>query len=139
MSNAKFRVSSALKSIIGGELITDDFIAVFELVKNSFDAHAENVEVRFENLKEPTRSNNHHQDDGKGMTESDLKEKWLHVAYSAKLTKPRIQIFPQARNIAMLSDRLGHLQGRKGLADSPVIGWAVSARFYSPQSKEPSV
>ena len=32
----KFRVSSALKTIIGKELITDDFIAVFELVKNSF-------------------------------------------------------------------------------------------------------
>jgi len=29
----QFKVSSALKDIIGRNLITDDFIAVFELVK----------------------------------------------------------------------------------------------------------
>lgn len=46
----KFRISSALKTIIGRELITDDFVAVFELVKNAFDAHAQNVEIRFEGL-----------------------------------------------------------------------------------------
>ena len=46
----KFRISSALKTIIGRELITDDFVAVFELVKNAFDAHARNVEIRFEGL-----------------------------------------------------------------------------------------
>jgi len=52
MSKARdsFRISSALKTIIGRELITDDFVAVFELVKNAFDAHARNVEIRFEDL-----------------------------------------------------------------------------------------
>ncbi|MFT7012046.1 MAG: hypothetical protein ACJAWR_002070, partial [Flavobacteriales bacterium] len=29
----QFKISSALKNIIGRDLITDDFIAVFELVK----------------------------------------------------------------------------------------------------------
>jgi len=38
-----FKISSALKNIIGRELIKDDFIAVFELVKNSYDAHASKV------------------------------------------------------------------------------------------------
>ena len=47
MSNVKFRISSALKSIIGKDLITDDFVAIFELVKNSFDADAQNIEVSF--------------------------------------------------------------------------------------------
>lgn len=49
--NLKFRVSSALKDILGRDLITDDFIAVFELVKNSFDAHATRVDIKFENIE----------------------------------------------------------------------------------------
>jgi len=52
-----FKISSALKSIIGKGLITNDFIAVFELVKNSFDANATQVDVIF---------------NGKGMILDDL-------------------------------------------------------------------
>lgn len=74
----EFRVSSGLKDIIGKDLITDDFIAVFELVKNSYDAHAKNVSITFENGKIIIT------DDGKGMSLQEIKEKWLFVAYSAK-------------------------------------------------------
>lgn len=78
-----FRISSALKTIIGRELITDDFVAVFELVKNGFDAHARNVEIRFEGTytDEPKLII---KDNGKGMTGEDIDSKWLFVAYSAK-------------------------------------------------------
>lgn len=79
----KFRISSALKTIIGRELITDDFVAVFELVKNAFDAHAQNVEIRFEGLTTDSPKLVI-QDDGKGMTADDIDNKWLFVAYSAK-------------------------------------------------------
>jgi signal transduction histidine kinase len=79
----KFRVSSALKTIIGRELITDDFVAVFELVKNAFDAHARNVEILFEGLRTDSPKLVI-KDDGKGMTEDDVDGKWLFVAYSAK-------------------------------------------------------
>jgi len=79
----KFRVSSALKTIIGKELITDDFIAVFELVKNSFDAHSKRVDVIFEDIygDNPCLTI---WDDGKGMDLTDIVDKWLFVAYSAK-------------------------------------------------------
>lgn len=79
----KFRVSSALKTIIGKELITDDFIAVFELVKNSFDAHSKRVDVIFEGIygDNPCLTI---WDDGKGMDKKDIVNKWLFVAYSAK-------------------------------------------------------
>lgn len=73
-----FSVSSGLKSIIGSDLILDDFIAVFELVKNSYDAHATNVKLTFEEDKITIS------DDGKGMDFGDIKNKWLQVAYSAK-------------------------------------------------------
>ena len=79
----KFRVSSALKNVIGKELITDDFIAVFELVKNSFDAHAAQVDIFFEGIRgDDTRLIIW--DDGKGMDREDIIKKWLFVAYSAK-------------------------------------------------------
>jgi signal transduction histidine kinase len=78
-----FRVSSGLKDLIGNELITDNNIAVFELVKNSFDAGAKKVTIRFENIYEG-ESKITIIDDGKGMDSNDLKDKWLFVAYSAK-------------------------------------------------------
>ncbi len=79
----QFKISSALKNIIGRDLITDDFVAVFELVKNSYDAHATKVDVIFENIY----SENGKiiiKDNGKGMNYQDLINKWLFVAYSAK-------------------------------------------------------
>jgi signal transduction histidine kinase len=79
-----FRISSGLKNIIGKELITDEFAAVFELVKNSFDANAKRVEITFENQTDLTKGKIVIKDDGKGMNEVDLKKKWLYVAYSAK-------------------------------------------------------
>lgn len=79
----QFRVSSGLKNIIGKDLITDDFIAIFELVKNSFDAHATKVEIQFENILS-TNSKIKITDNGKGMNYDDLLNKWLFVAYSAK-------------------------------------------------------
>lgn len=79
-----FRISSALKNLIGKELITDEFVAVFELVKNSFDANAKNVKVIFENQYNPKEARIVIVDDGKGMDEADLRNKWLFVGYSAK-------------------------------------------------------
>ncbi|WP_437395414.1 ATP-binding protein [Flagellimonas lutimaris] len=79
----KFKVSAALKDIIGKDLITDDFIAVFELVKNSFDAYADQVDIYFNDIY----GNNPKiiiKDNGKGMSLDDIKSKWLFVAYSAK-------------------------------------------------------
>jgi signal transduction histidine kinase len=73
-----FKVSSGLKDIIGKDLITDDYVAVFELVKNSYDAKATKVIITF--LEDTIII----ADNGKGMSYDDLKNKWLFVAYSAK-------------------------------------------------------
>ena len=79
----QFKISSALKNIIGRDLITDDFIAVFELVKNSYDAHATRVDVIFEDIY-CNSGKIIIKDNGKGMSYQDLLDKWLFVAYSAK-------------------------------------------------------
>lgn len=82
-----FKISSGLKNIIGKELITNDLIAIFELVKNSYDANAKNVRIVFQNTKEENKDMDSKIliiDDGDGMSFSDLKEKWLFVGYSEK-------------------------------------------------------
>jgi len=79
----QFKISSALKNIIGRDLITDDFIAVFELVKNSYDAHATRVDVIFENIY-TNKGRIIIKDNGKGMSYQDLLAKWLFVARSSK-------------------------------------------------------
>ncbi len=73
-----FRVSAGLKRIIGRDLITNEFVAIFELIKNSFDAGALQVDLVF--LDDQLFII----DDGKGMSRHDIVEKWLFVAYSAK-------------------------------------------------------
>ena len=73
-----FRVSAGLKDLIGRGLITNEFVAVFELVKNSFDAHASKVAIQFEEDEIVIADN------GKGMSRDDILDKWLFVAYSAK-------------------------------------------------------
>lgn len=79
----RFKIGSGLKNILGKDLITDDFIAIFELVKNSYDAHASKVIIEFENLNKSNASIII-TDNGKGMNYEDLLNKWLFVAYSAK-------------------------------------------------------
>lgn len=75
-----FRISSHLKDIIGRDLVTNEFVAIFELVKNSFDAGATSVEIEFD----PDESTITIVDDGHGMTADDIRDKWLFVAYSEK-------------------------------------------------------
>jgi hypothetical protein len=73
-----FKISSALKRVIGRDLITDEFVAIFELVKNAFDARAGRVDIVLEDGRLYIIDN------GKGMSLQDITDKWLFVAYSAK-------------------------------------------------------
>src|SRR5215470_13899386 len=73
-----FDVSTGLKRVLGRELITDDEVAIFEMVKNSFDAGAGTVRLFFGDDNVVVADN------GSGMSYDDLKEKWLFVAYSSK-------------------------------------------------------
>lgn len=77
----KFDVKTGMKNIIGRDLITDDFIAIYELVKNSYDAYADYVKIYF------SKNEIIISDNGKGMSKDDLEKKWFAVAYSAKKDK----------------------------------------------------
>jgi len=120
----QFKISSELKNIIGKELITDDFIAIFELVKNSYDANAKRVDIIFRCIK---NGNEPGQilitDDGDGMSRADLEDRWLVVGHSWKKEQEKElekkdfrdkvgerRIFAGAKGIGRFScDRLGRL------------------------------
>lgn len=78
-----FKISSGLKNIIGRELINDKYIAIFELVKNSYDADAHNVSIVFDNIRSQDATITI-KDNGNGMSRDDIINKWLFVAYSEK-------------------------------------------------------
>lgn len=78
MDELQFKISSALKDLVGKDLITSDNIAIFELVKNSYDAYASKVIITFSEDKITIADN------GKGMTYNEIRDKWLFVGYSEK-------------------------------------------------------
>lgn len=106
MGKVHFSTHAHIKSIIGKDLITDDNIAVLELVKNSFDAGSSQVEIIFNNILQNDDPNILEKNDpnnqsiptvntsrliiidkGIGMSEYDLTHKWLNIAYSEKKEK----------------------------------------------------
>lgn len=126
----QFKISSFLKDLIGRELITDEFVAVFELVKNSFDAHAQKVKVIFEKQYDPQNSRIIIWDDGHGMDKNDLINKWLFVAHSDKRDgtedkdyRNQIQhhrTFAGAKGVGRFScDRLGRYLKLISIKDAP--------------------
>lgn len=86
MSNVvHFKTNTLLKNLIGKDLINDDNIGIIELVKNSFDANSPNVWLSFEGLTDSSKvSRLIIADQGDGMSEVDINDKWLNIAHSEK-------------------------------------------------------
>lgn len=122
MEDMRFRISSGLKSIIGRDLITNDFVAIFELVKNSFDAQAKHVKVVFD-LEDKEKAAIYIADNGKGMSETDIRDKWLFVAYSAKKSgeedRDASRVYAGSKGVGRFScDRLGRMLILESKTDS---------------------
>lgn len=82
----KFDVSAF--RLIGRDLITDRVTALFELVKNSFDANAREVWVSFENVSSDDKKKRviTIKDDGYGMSFKDVQDKWMVIGTPSKRT-----------------------------------------------------
>ncbi|MBS1940646.1 MAG: ATP-binding protein [Bacteroidetes bacterium] len=102
----RFRISTGLKRVLGSELITDDEVALFELVKNSFDARARNVYLHFSEDEITVV------DDGEGMSLDDLQNKWLFVAFSSKRNHNKTN---KSSNYRDQVEARNHYAGSKGV------------------------
>jgi Histidine kinase-, DNA gyrase B-, and HSP90-like ATPase len=79
--------------LLGRELITDRITAVFELVKNCYDANSTNVTVEFQKVSEAnTESRIIISDNGIGMSFEDIRDKWMVVGTNNK----RVNLFSDA-------------------------------------------
>lgn len=81
---AKMRPRARIIALIGEELISDESVAVVELVKNAYDADASKVIVKFEG-KDPTKPESLTiTDDGTGMTLHTVLNGWFEPGTIAK-------------------------------------------------------
>ena len=85
----RWRFDISTFRLIGRDLITDRVTALFELVKNCYDANAQNVTVALENIgagkKDPVIRI---EDDGYGMSFEDIRDKWMVIGTSSKRSHP---------------------------------------------------
>lgn len=93
----QFVASTNLKSLLGRGLVTDQIAAIFELVKNSYDADAKEVHISFEGIKsdEPRLII---WDNGTGMSLADIEKKWMVIGTDSKKSKQYSPIFNRALN-----------------------------------------
>ncbi|MEW6121711.1 MAG: ATP-binding protein [Pseudomonadota bacterium] len=80
-----FRVKPRLLTLLGEQLIRDANLAVFELVKNAYDADATMCAVTLENPDDPGKGRILVEDDGVGMDEETLRDVWMVIATDFRL------------------------------------------------------
>jgi len=84
---------------LGADLVTNDVVAVIELVKNSYDAFAQNVWLRFRN--DPSLGIFLEiEDDGEGMTRDVIEDVWCVVATPFKELNPIVRRGRKKRRVA---------------------------------------
>ena len=92
-----FESSGRLVTILGRESISNPNIALIETIKNAYDADAEKVDVGFEEIKAHHGGRITISDDGIGMTEEAIKERWMRPATDNKLHEPFTKKFKRRK------------------------------------------
>ncbi len=92
MQILKFSVDSALLSELGEKLVESVHVALVELIKNSYDADAKNVYIKFVRniFKGPEITII---DDGKGMVFENVKKYWMRIATTNKVDNQVSEIY----------------------------------------------
>ncbi len=129
-----FRMHPRVFAALGADLVTNDVVAVIELVKNSYDAFATNVWLRFS--EDPDNGAFLEiEDDGIGMPKEIIEDVWCLVATPYKETNPVITSGHKTRrvagekglgrlSVARLGDRLAMLtQAEKSPCLEVTVNW----------------
>lgn len=118
MAEFTFRTNSKLKTLVGQELITNNNIAIFELIKNSYDAGATKVEIEFHNFihsnkgwESSDESSIKIVDNGIGMTTEEIDKYWMELGNSSKETNKILRI--NSDKMGLLIERFAN--GEKGI------------------------
>ena len=85
-TKVRFKIHPRAFKALGADLVTNDVVAIFELVKNAYDAYATKVEIRFRE-----GANTHHleiEDNGFGMDRDVIENAWCTVATTYRRDNP---------------------------------------------------
>jgi signal transduction histidine kinase len=94
-----FRMHPRIFAALGADLVTNDVVAVIELVKNSYDAFATHAWVRF--ACDPSDGEYLEiEDDGQGMTKAIIDDVWCLVATPFKQDNPFAESGKKRRRVA---------------------------------------
>lgn len=81
-----FRPKARILQMLGEQLIGSSRLAIFELVKNAYDADATKVTISFKNINTPNMSIQI-EDNGIGMTYETIRDIWLVPAHDHQAKK----------------------------------------------------
>lgn len=87
-----FRARARLIRLLGEELISDEVMAVVELVKNGYDADGHQVRVQMNNITDPENGEIRILDDGCGMDLDTVLHSWMEPATHHKRPKNGVKV-----------------------------------------------
>lgn len=133
-SRVNFRLHPRVFDSLGSDLVTSDFVAITELVKNAYDAFADQVDISFyEDDEGPYLEI---QDNGQGMTRDTVENVWVVVATPYRKSAPVVRKGKKVRrvsgekglgrlSVARLGERLEMLtQNKDGLCIRVEVSWS---------------
>ena len=95
LGTLSIRPYARLLTMLGDQLIKNERIALIELIKNSYDADADEVEVRFEGFNDDFSFNENSsitiKDNGSGMTPEIIRDVWMNPAAPEKYNKKELK------------------------------------------------
>ena len=121
--NLYFDSDASILKRVGRESISNPIVAIVELIKNSYDADAENVKIIFENIKHG-KGKIKVIDDGEGMDIGDLSKKWKTLSIPDKELNP---LTKSKKRVKIGEKGIGRM-GLEGLSKNlKIISKAVSS------------
>ena len=107
-----FRPRARILQLLGDELIGSPRLAVFELVKNAYDADAETVRVVLNNIERPGASIVV-EDDGDGMTLETIRDIWLVPGHDHRARQRRASKRTRLNRLPLGEKGLGRFAAHK--------------------------
>ncbi|RZK10570.1 MAG: hypothetical protein EOO46_10235, partial [Flavobacterium sp.] len=125
------KAKSHILSLLGDELIGSDSLAIFELVKNAYDADAEEVVVEFVDLNQESQQIVV-EDDGHGMTAKLIQDVWLTIGTDFKRGRNRKESL-KFKRVSFGNKGVGrlavHKLAKKIVLETQAEGETISSRL----------
>jgi len=97
----QFNVDSQLIGELGERLVTNNYVALSELIKNAYDADSTDALISLKNIKKgnkkPGASKIVVEDHGVGMTFEQVRDQWMRIATANKLISPESIVYGRSK------------------------------------------